>query len=54
MSKSKTSAKNTTTKKTNKQLVESVPATKNRKPVSARRVAVQYTPRIPATRCPWC
>ena len=26
-----------------------------RKPVSSiRRVPVQYTPRIPTARCPWC
>lgn len=54
MSKSKTSVKNTAKKKANEQPVESAPATKNRKPVAARRVAVQYTPRIPTVRCPWC
>ena len=54
MSKSKTSVKNTTTKKANEQPVESVAMTKNRKPVATRRVAVQYTPRIPTVRCPWC
>ena len=27
---------------------------KPRKPIAARRVNVQYTPRIPTARCPWC
>ena len=53
-------SKNTTQKKTDEQPVESVAVPQQqpqakRKPVSAvRRVNVQYTPRIPTARCPWC
>ena len=57
MAKSKNTTKNTEQKPT-EQPVESVAATKQpakRKPMPAiRRVSVQYTPRIPAARCPWC
>ena len=53
MSKSKTSTKKTTAK-ASEQPVAPVAATKHRKLTATRRVAVQYTPRIPTTRCPWC
>lgn len=52
-------SKNTTPKKEEKpteQPVESVavPQTKRKQVSSVRRVPVQYTPRIPSARCPWC
>lgn len=56
MAKSKT----TTNKRTDEQPVESVTASQQQqqakhKPMPAvRRVPVQYTPRIPSARCPWC
>jgi hypothetical protein len=59
MAKSKTSAKKTTTK-TGEQPDEYVAAketqkqNKNKKQTTIRRIAVQYTPRIPTARCPWC
>ena len=53
MSKSKTPTKKTTTK-ASEQPIAPVATTKHRKPADTRRVAVQYTPRIPAARCPWC
>ena len=49
-------SKNTTRKKA-EQPAESIVVTQQqtkRKPASARRVPVQYTPRIPTARCPGC
>lgn len=52
MASSKTTTKKTATKK-NEKPAEPVAMAK-RKPVAIRRVPVQYTPRIPTTRCLGC
>ena len=55
MAKSKTTTKKTATKQT-EQPVESVAVTQQhtKRRQSARRVPVQYTPRVPSARCPGC
>ena len=57
MAQSKKTEKKTATKtnrKMSEQPADSVAATKSRTFAAVRRVPVQYTPRIPTTRCPWC
>ena len=57
MAQSKKTEKKTATKtnrKMSEQPADSVAATKGRTFAAVRRVPVQYTPRIPTTRCPWC
>ena len=58
MAKSKTTQKKTPTKQAPKvDPVASVAVPQQparRKPSAARRVPVQYTPRIPSARCPGC
>lgn len=57
MAQSKTIAKKKA-KKTNDKTSESVAVpqqqAKRKTSTAARRVPVQYTPRIPTARCPWC
>ena len=60
MAKSKTTTKKTATKQPPKaNLTATVPdgspsGKKRNQPAAARRVPVQYTPRIPSARCPGC
>lgn len=57
MAQSKTSVRKAPTKKSQtvtEQPAESATATSRKNLVTVRRVLVQYTPRIPAARCPWC
>ena len=60
MASSKKATPKKTAKKANEQPSEATvpggsPSGKSKKPIaSVRRVPVQYTPRIPAARCPWC
>ena len=57
MIQSKTAARKKA-KKTNGNPVESVAVpkqqTKRKVQTATRRIPVQYTPRIPTARCPWC
>ena len=62
MTKSATNPKKATKQPTADPVAATVPDrsrsakdTRRPKPASAaRRIPVQYTPRIPAARCPWC
>jgi hypothetical protein len=57
MIQSKTAARKKA-KKTNDKTAESVAVpkqqTKRKVQTATRRIPVQYTPRIPTARCPWC
>lgn len=56
MAQSKTTTKKATTKaeKGAEPVAAAQQQTKRKAPVAVRRVPVQYTPRIPTTRCPGC
>ena len=55
MAASKTTTKKTATKVKEETVVPEASASgQTKRNPAARRVTVQYTPRIPTARCPWC